>query len=288
MEYAFNQEGQQEQVPVTSAVKTPKPVVGPQGSVDNLPRYAGQGKKVFSVATSGKYVALTFDDGPHATHTPRILDILKKYNAKATFFVMGPRVQSSPAIISRAIAEGHEVGVHTWSHPQLTKLPATQVRSEMERTISAITQACGVKPVTMRPPYGSVNARLVDFFAGQYGMSTIMWSVDTEDWRKPGKQAIINQAVGKARPGSIILMHDIHGTSFDAVEDVVSGLIANGYQLVTVSQLMAMQAVPKAEPLPMPTLSPQPEATMGGSNTPNSSNVLSPFLSSMPKAPFAL
>lgn len=229
---------------------TVKANAGPQADVSNLPKFQGKGRKLSSVAVSGMYVAFTFDDGPHPTYTPKILDILNKYNAKATFFVLGSRVNSSPAIVARMVNEGHEVGVHTWNHPSLTKVPMATVRSEMERTISAIQKASNYTPRTMRPPYGAINANLVDFFAHQYGMSTIMWSIDTNDWRKPGVQAVVNEAVNKARPGSIILIHDIHASSYQAVEGIVSGLIARGFKLVTVSQLMAMQTSPAAPAAP--------------------------------------
>ncbi len=227
--------------------KTPRPVVK-QADVSGFPTYQGKGKKISSVPVSGKYVALTFDDGPHPSYTPKILDILKKYNAKATFFVLGSRVKSHPSIVARTVAEGSEVGVHTWNHPSLVKCSYPTVRKEMEDTINAIKAASNYTPRTMRPPYGAINANLVNFFAQEYQMSTIMWSIDTNDWRKPGVQAVINEAVNKARPGSIILIHDIHGSSYQAVEGIVSGLINRGFKLVTVSQLMAMQAAAPAAP----------------------------------------
>lgn len=246
---------------------------GPQADVSGLPKFKGKGRKLSSVAVSGMYVAFTFDDGPHPTYTPKILDILKKYNAKATFYVLGSRVNSSPSIVARMVNEGHEVGVHTWNHPSLTKVSMATVRSEMERTIGAIQQASNYTPRTMRPPYGAINSNLVDFFAQQYGMSTIMWSIDTNDWRKPGVQKVINEAVTKARPGSIILIHDIHASSYQAVEGIVSGLIARGFKLVTVSQLMAMQSssaapVPAAAPAAAPVADIAAPSTAGVATVP--------------------
>ncbi len=246
--------------PAATVTNTNHPVVK-QPDVSGFPTYQGKGRKISSVPVSGKYVALTFDDGPHPTYTPKILNILKKYNAKATFFVLGSRVKSHPSIVARTIAEGSEVGVHSWSHPSLTKCSYAKVRKEMEDSINAIQAASNYKPRTMRPPYGAVNANLVNFFASQYGMSTIMWSIDTNDWRKPGVQAVINEAVNKARPGSIILLHDIHGSSYQAVEGIVSGLINRGFKLVTVSQLMAMQSSTPAPATPAPAVpAPAPAA----------------------------
>ncbi|MFI3242757.1 MAG: polysaccharide deacetylase family protein [Akkermansia sp.] len=257
--YAFGKENQQETA--NNKKPTPRPVVK-QPDVSGFPTYQGAGKKISSVSVSGKYVALTFDDGPHPTYTPKILDILKKYNAKATFFILGSRAKSHPSIIARTVAKGNEVGVHTWNHPSLTKCSYATVRKEMEDTIHAVQAASNYTPRTMRPPYGAINANLVNFFAQEYGMSTIMWSIDTNDWRKPGVQAVINEAVNKARPGSIILLHDIHGSSYQAVEGIVSGLINRGFKLVTVSQLMAMQTKAPAAPASTPatpTVAPTPE-----------------------------
>ncbi len=245
--YAFGEENQAKTTPpVTEGKKTPSYPLVKQADVSGFPTYQGKGKKISSVPVSGKYVALTFDDGPHPTYTPKILDILKKYNAKATFFVLGSRVKSHPSIVARTVSEGSEVGVHTWNHPSLVKCSYPTVRKEMEDSIHAIQAASNYTPRTMRPPYGAINANLVNFFAHEYGMSTIMWSIDTNDWRKPGVQAVVNEAVNKARPGSIILVHDIHGSSYQAVEGIVSGLINRGFKLVTVSQLMAMQSVTPA------------------------------------------
>ncbi len=212
-----------------------------QEDVSKFPNYTGRGKRISSVPVNGKYVALTFDDGPHPTYTPKILDILKKHNAKATFFVLGSRVKSHPSIVARTVNEGSEVGVHTWNHPNLTKCSPSKVRKEIGDTLKVIQAASNYTPRTMRPPYGAVNANLVGMFAAEYNLSTIMWSIDTNDWRKPGIQKVINEAVNKAQPGSIILIHDIHGSSYEAVDGIVTGLIKRGYSLVTVSQLMAMQ-----------------------------------------------
>ncbi len=196
------------------------------------------GRKVFSASLNAPYVALTFDDGPHPVHTPRILNILNKYGAKATFYVLGERVQRHPSIVARAIAGGHEIGVHTWDHPSLTGISREEVKSQMDRSLAAIASATSRKIRTMRPPYGAVNKGLVDFFASEYGMSTIMWNVDTNDWRRPGVSVVTSRAVDAAKSGSIILLHDIHGPSADAVEGIVKGLQARGFKIVTVSELL--------------------------------------------------
>lgn len=196
------------------------------------------GVRVSSVSVPTKTVALTFDDGPHGTLTPRILNILAKYNAKCTFFVLGSNVQRYPGIVSRMVSEGHEVANHSWNHPNLATSSRASVASQLSRTNDAIVNACGRKPRLMRPPYGACNASLCSWMKSEYGLTTVLWSVDTNDWRKPGVSAVISRAVNGAKPGSIILVHDIHSSTADAVEGIVKGLQARGYELVTVSELM--------------------------------------------------
>lgn len=196
------------------------------------------GVRVSSVSVPTKTVALTFDDGPHGTLTPRILNILAKYNAKCTFFVLGSNVQRNPGIVSRMASEGHEVANHSWNHPNLAQSSYDTVSSQMSRTNEAIMNACGRKPRLMRPPYGACSSALSSRLKSDFGLTTVLWSVDTNDWRKPGVSAIVSRAVNGARPGSIILVHDIHSSTADAVEGIVRGLKERGFELVTVSTLM--------------------------------------------------
>lgn len=196
------------------------------------------GKRVFSVPMKGKYVALTFDDGPHPALTPKALDILNRHGAKGTFFMLGQNAARYKSVVARAAAEGHELGVHTWSHIKMNSSSRAKVDSEIDRTQKTIAAAAGVKPRVMRPPYGATNKTLVDHMYNRYGMASIMWDVDTLDWRKPGVDKVVSVAVNKARPGSIILVHDIHATTLAALEGIVTGLQARGFQLVTVSELM--------------------------------------------------
>ena len=188
------------------------------------------------------YVALTFDDGPVSSNTRRVLDMLKQRNIKATFYVLGNRVVNNPGLIRRMVAEGHEIGNHTWDHKKLTGLSDSQVRSQMNRTRDAIVSAAGVKPRTMRPPYGALLTRQRNMLYREYGYPTIMWDVDPEDWRKPGISVVKNRIVSKTRNGSIILLHDLHSSSVDAVPATVDALLRKGYKFVTVSQLIALRA----------------------------------------------
>lgn len=198
------------------------------------------GIKISSVRVPGNYVAITFDDGPSASLTPQVLDILKRHGARATFFVQGLNASRNQSILARAVAEGHEIGNHTYSHIKMTGSSAERVCSEVSRANGIIEAATGRKPTLMRPPYGAVNANLVNMMYNKFGLKTIMWSVDTRDWQHPGVSVVVQRAVGGAKPGAIILLHDIHASTLQAVEGIVTGLQARGFELVTVSQLIGM------------------------------------------------
>lgn len=205
------------------------------------------GKRVSHVPMKGKYVALTFDDGPHPSLTSKALEILNRHGAKGTFFVLGQNVARNKSVVSSAAASGHEIGVHTWSHIKMNSSSRAKVDSEVSRTQNLIASVTGTVPRVMRPPYGATNKTLVNHMHDHYGMASILWDVDTLDWRKPGVSKVINTAVNSARPGSIILVHDIHASTIDALEGIVTGLQARGYALVTVSELMAIGKKEAAE-----------------------------------------
>lgn len=223
-------------VPVPPKVEIPEKPVKPV--VDTPAKPQMPGSRVSRVSVSDKVVALTFDDGPHGGLTPRVLDILGRYNAKGTFFVLGKNAKSNPALLRRMVSSGHEVGSHTWNHMNMSRNSRGMIEADLIRTNEAIVSACGVTPRVMRPPYGAGNASLASWVKERFGSTTVLWDVDTNDWRKPGVQTVINRAVNGARPGSIILVHDIHKSTVDAVEGIVKGLQARGFRLVTVSELM--------------------------------------------------
>lgn len=180
--------------------------------------------------------ALTFDDGP-GPYTSHLLDILRDKNAKASFFVLGSKVARQAPLLQRMKHEGHHIGNHTWNHPNLTKLSAGDVAAEVSRTNDAIRQAIGISPTTIRPPYGASNAAVNGQFAN-LGVASIMWSVDTRDWADRNSTIVCQRAVGGAQSGSIILLHDIHKTSVDAVPCIIDGLQKQGFQLVTIDTLL--------------------------------------------------
>ena len=186
--------------------------------------------------TGNKVIALTFDDGP-GPHTAHLLDILDQYGAKATFFLIGSKVSGQASIVRSIQARGHQLGNHSWSHPELPKLPVDQIASEIDRTNEAIRQATGITPSILRPPYGAVNGVVLEQLRLR-GMSSILWSVDTRDWADRNSQIVCSRAVAGARPGAIILMHDIHQTSVGAVPCILSALKQQGYSFVTVQGLL--------------------------------------------------
>lgn len=181
-------------------------------------------------------IALTFDDGP-GPYTNELLDTLDQYGAKGTFFMIGSKVAARADVARRIHTSGHQLGNHSWSHPVLPQYSAEAIGSELDRTNSAITQATGTTPTIMRPPYGAVNSVVLEQLR-QRGMASILWSVDTRDWADRNSTIVCNRAVAGARPGAIILMHDIHPTSVNAVPCILSTLKQQGYRFVTVQALL--------------------------------------------------
>ena len=185
--------------------------------------------------TGNKVIALTFDDGP-GPYTAHLLDILDQYGAKATFFLIGSKVSGQASVVRSIQARGHQLGNHSWSHPELPKLSVDQIAGEIDRTNEAIRQATGVKPSILRPPYGAVNGVVLEQLRLR-NMSSILWSVDTRDWADRNSQIVCSRAVAGARPGAVILMHDIHQASVNAVPCILSSLKQQGYSFVTIQRL---------------------------------------------------
>ena len=235
-----------EDTPGASPSPSPTPAPSPEASTG-----ASKPATWFSVNVDGPYIAMTFDDGPSPETTPRLLDILKQRNIKATFFMIGQNAERNPAIVKRILAEGHEIGNHSWTHPQLSKLSDDRVTEEINKTQNAIKDASGYTPVVMRPPYGAITARQKDWIEKQFGLSVIIWSVDPFDWKRPGASVIEQRILAGARPGAIVLSHDIHKQTVDAMPATLDALAAKGFKFVTVSQLIAMNK-PKSSPTPSP------------------------------------
>lgn len=198
-----------------------------------------------SVHVDGPFVAMTFDDGPSGKLTPKLLDILAAHHMKVTFFVLGECVQENPDVLRRAAREGHEIASHSWSHPNFAKLSDESVRWQLQRTDDIIRTTIGTRPTLFRPPYGSITARQKRSIHDQFGYDIILWDVDPLDWKRPGPSIVRSRILKETHPGSIILSHDIHDQTIEAMPSTFDQLQAKGFQFVTVSELLA-----KATPVP--------------------------------------
>lgn len=186
-------------------------------------------------AKAGKKIALTFDDGPSPAVTPKVLATLKRYNAKATFYVLGSQVLANPGLVKQELDEGHQVGSHSWDHPQLTKLPKKEVYDQILKTQKVVYDQTGYFPTTMRPPYGAVNKEVAE----EIGIPIVQWSVDTEDWKIRNPKAVTMKVMANASDGAIVLMHDIHPTTGESLDKTLKLLKKQGYQFVTVNELFS-------------------------------------------------
>jgi peptidoglycan/xylan/chitin deacetylase (PgdA/CDA1 family) len=206
-------------------------------------------------------IAMTFDDGPHATLTPKLLDLLAARHIKVTFFVLGECVEQNPEVLRRAAREGHEIGNHSWSHPQLNKLSDDAVRSQLRRTDDLIKSVTGKRPTVFRPPYGALTARQKKWIHDEFGYQIIMWDVDPLDWKEPGPTTVANRILKETRPGSIVLSHDIHKGTIEAMPSTLEQLENKHFKFVTVTQLIDL-----ATPEP-----PKPAAARKSGQSPNPS-----------------
>ncbi|WP_371816246.1 LysM peptidoglycan-binding domain-containing protein [Exiguobacterium sp. s150] len=205
---------------------------------------AAASKFITSVNTTSKVVALTFDDGADGANTNKILDILAKNNVKATFFLTGSGANHHPQYIKNIAAKGHQLGNHSYTHPDFTKLTATQMKSELDRTEALVKSITGktTKPI-FRAPFGAVNSAVLNGVgAAGYGY-TIQWNIDTIDWKGLTASQINTKVQTNIKPGSIVLMHTGAGAPGTplALPTMISQLKAKGYKFVTVSQLLAYQ-----------------------------------------------
>jgi peptidoglycan/xylan/chitin deacetylase (PgdA/CDA1 family) len=178
--------------------------------------------------------ALTFDDGPDGVLTPQILDILDHQNVRATFFVLGNRVQGHEAILRRMYKSGHEIGNHSWDHPHLTELSPEQVEAQVNGTQAAIMRAGVPAPTLFRPPYGEFN----DAVLAHVPLTVIRWNIDPEDWNPKKYQQMIEHVATHAKPGGMVILHDTEPTTAAALDQLINQLKSQQYALVTVDELL--------------------------------------------------
>ena len=204
----------------------------------------------------GPCIAMTFDDGPHGANTPRLLDMLKQRGIKATFFVVGQCAAEFPDIMKRIVAEGHEIANHSWTHPQLSKMGEGSVTEELQKTHDVIRQTTGIEPKIMRPPFGAFTPNQRSWANKKWGYKIILWDVDPLDWKVRNAEHVKSEILKHTVAGSIILSHDIHKTTVDAMPETLDGLLARGFKFVSVSELLEMNKPvapkPKATPAPAP------------------------------------
>lgn len=182
-------------------------------------------------------IALTFDDGPKAPVTGRVLDILEMHNAKATFFLIGVHIPGNEELVRRMHASGHEIGNHSWSHRNLAELSPQEVEDDIAKAQTAITAAGAPLPRLFRPPYGMFDSMV----RSHVPMTVVAWNIDPEDWRAKKPEQITEHVLIHAKPGAIIDLHDIYDTTADALDPIIIEL-KKSYQLVTVSELLDLPA----------------------------------------------
>ncbi|MHC3467498.1 polysaccharide deacetylase family protein [Streptomyces sp. 7R007] len=185
------------------------------------------------VSGRGRTMVLTFDDGPDPRYTPDILDTLARYDVRAMFFVCGEMAVDNQDLLARMADDGHIVGNHTWSHPLLTRLTRSRIRSEMQRTSDVIEEAYGERPRWFRAPYGAWN-RAAFQLGAELGMEPLAWTVDTLDWTTPGTRTIVHRVEDGAAPGVVVLSHDAGGDrsqSVRALRNYLPYLLDSGYHI---------------------------------------------------------
>ena len=208
------------------------------------PRFQGNIIRQVRLSSQKKVVALTFDDGPSPNITPQVLDILKKNNIKATFFLIGRNLKQFPKIGQQIVADGHTVGNHTWHHWRHLMMDFTAAH-EIEDTAALIYEVTGVKTSLFRPPNGFLNNGLADYALKQKE-AVVLWSVDSGDWRgsRASVDGLVNRVVEGVKPGGIVLMHDGGGDrsrTVQALPKIIEELTRRGYEFVSVPELLQMQ-----------------------------------------------
>lgn len=195
------------------------------------------------VPTAQRAVAITFDDGPNPVYTPQVLEIFSEARGKATFFMIGEQMGKYPEVVKQVADLGHEIGNHTFTHPKLSQLSIQDCLKEIEETEKLIEKMAGRKPVVFRPPYLDYNQDTVSLLQNKRYPMIGALNLEAQDWEQPGVEHIVRKSREAVKNGSILIFHDGYGDrsqTIEAVRMLVSELTSQGYQLVTVSELLAL------------------------------------------------
>jgi len=195
--------------------------------------------------TEEKKIALTFDDGPSKQNTREILSILEEYGIKATFFVIGENARRDPERIRSIFDAGHELGNHTYTHAYISKISDSELEREIRETENVLVEITGVKPVVFRPPGGYYDDASIAKVE-KMGYKSILWSLDTRDWSMPKSESIVSKVEGRTQGGDILLFHDLEDKRLPtpaALRKIIPYLMENGYEFVTVSELLEGEAI---------------------------------------------
>lgn len=239
--------GVEQKMAVMATLEQPTELAGVSEKEGEAPAEEKADTKEVGVAreidyTGKKLAALTFDDGPDAETTPRLLDVLKEKQAVATFFMLGGRMDAVPEVAQRAAKEGHEVESHSLQHANLARYGAEALAGDLTATAEIFNRVLGHGPKYLRPPYGAISPLM----RGQIELPLMLWSVDTRDWEVQDAGVVRENARRDVFDGAVVLMHDIYGTTVEAAGGIIDDLRADGYELVTVEKLVELR---RKEPL---------------------------------------
>lgn len=229
----------------TATTATGRPAAMPSEAAQQeaVARVARLGLPIYEAGRQGKYVAITFDDGP-GPYTPKVLDELKRYGFRATFFFNGKNFAQGRDVLRRTGREAN-VGDHTWSHPYLPGIPPGQQVAQTERSMRAISDITGDRVQLFRPPYGSTTTHLNTWLRNR-GVLPVLWSTDSRDSLGANRQEILSLAKAGTKPGAILLFHENRGQTYWAINRYLPWLKKQGYTAVTVPELLALNPVDPA------------------------------------------
>lgn len=242
---APNPQQPDQQPAVTQPIEEPKPQLTEEEMYQNEMKALKEQNAIYHGPRHSKQIALTFDDGPDTNFTNQVLDILKREQVPATFFVVGKMVKNYPDVLKRIDLEGHTIGNHSYSHPQLNKISQASAMKQLAETNQVIFQTIGKKPALMRPPYGAYNKELTNKTANS-GMKVIYWDVDTLDWKHRTSSEIIHTVQSQGIGGTIVLQHSSGNKglqeSVNSLNQIIKHYKSQGYEFVTVDKMLDIPA----------------------------------------------